>query len=290
MSTDRRAPQGAVETEQEKRYREQQALLEQRVSAMRHQLLVLSGKGGVGKSTCAVSLANGLADRGMTVGLLDADLHGPTVPLMTGVADERPLGGATGLLPIAARKNLFVMSMAFLLPNHTDPVIWRGPLRANALRQFVSDVEWGPLDCLIVDLPPGTGDEPLTVAQAFPDSDGAIVITTPQEASLAACRKAISFVRAVGTPCLGVIENMSGFVCPHCGETTDIFGHGGGEAMAAEMSVPFLGRVPLMPEIVELSDRGESIVDKRAAEPARAAWAGIIDALVARLGIAPVRP
>ncbi len=283
MPTDECAPQGAVETEQEARYREQQALLEQRVAAMRHQVLVLSGKGGVGKSTCAANIAQGLAERGWSVGLLDADLHGPTIPLMTGAEGARAMGGAAGLIPIPVRPRLSVMSMSFLLEDSTSPVIWRGRIRANVLRQFVAEVEWGPLDCLVVDLPPGTGDEPLTVAQAFPQADGAVIVTTPQEASLAACRKALNFVRAVKVPVLGVIENMSGFVCPHCGESTDIFASGGGEAMACEMSAPFLGRVPLAPEVVSLCDGGEPVTGESCPPAVREAFGAILDELLAQM-------
>ncbi len=282
---DARTGSAACPSEQEASYEEQQALLEERVSQIGHQVLVLSGKGGVGKSTCAANLAFGLAGRGLTVGLLDADLHGPTIPLMMGVAGERVVGGATGLLPVPARKNLFVMSIAFLLDDDRSPTIWRGPIRANVLRQFVAEVEWGPLDCLIVDLPPGTGDEPLTIAQAFPQADGAIIVTTPQEASLAACRKAVNFVRAVDLPVLGVIENMSGFVCPHCGQVTDVFACGGGETMATEMGVPFLGRVPLSPEVVALSDQGRPILGSARAPAAAEPFAAIVDQLAARLGL-----
>jgi len=275
----------AAKTQQERRYEEQQALLEQRVSEMKHQVLVLSGKGGVGKSTCAANIAYGLSSLGLQVGLLDADLHGPTIPLMTGAEGMKAFGGAEALIPIPVRPNLLVMSMSFLLEDATSPVIWRGPLRANVLRQFVAEVEWGPLDCLVVDLPPGTGDEPLTVAQAFPQADGAIIVTTPQEASLAACRKAVNFVRAVELPVLGVIENMSGFVCPHCGRVTDVFARGGGEAMATKMGVPFLGRVPLSPEVVELSDRGQPILGAGRAVAAVGSFAAIVEGLTARLGL-----
>jgi Mrp family chromosome partitioning ATPase len=207
---------------------------------------------------------------------------------MMGVVGERVVGGATGLLPVPARKNLFVMSIAFLLDDDRSPTIWRGPIRANVLRQFVAEVEWGPLDCLIVDLPPGTGDEPLTIAQAFPRADGAVIVTTPQEASLAACRKAINFVRAVKLPVLGVIENMSGFRCPHCGQVTDIFTRGGGETMAAEMGVPFLGRVPLAPEVVALSDQGRFILTDSGPDVAREPFTAILDALVGQLQLTPV--
>jgi Mrp family chromosome partitioning ATPase len=175
------------------------------------------------------------------------------------------------------------MSIGFLLDDRDTPTIWRGPLRAGVIRQFIADVAWGKLDYLIVDLPPGTGDEPLTVAQSFPQAEGALVITTPQEASLADCRKAINFVRAVKLPVLGVIENMSGFVCPHCGEVSDVFGAGGGEAMAQEMGVPFLGRLPLAPEVVSLCDQGRPLLGAEAPAAVREAFAGIVEVLVSTI-------
>jgi len=273
------ATEDKCQTEQEREYRLQQRRLEERAARMRHQILVLSGKGGVGKSTVAANLAWLLAAGGYEVGLLDADLHGPTIPLMLGVSHERALGGPDGLTPVPALPALHVMSMGFLLPDSTAPIIWRGPLRANALRQLIADVNWPDLDFLIVDLPPGTGDEPLTIGQAFPRADGAVIVTTPQEASLSDCRKAINFVRALGLRPLGVIENMSGFVCPHCGRETDIFSQGGGQRMAEEMDVPFLGRVPLVPEVVALADEGVPMVGARAPTAAREAFSAVARAL-----------
>jgi Mrp family chromosome partitioning ATPase len=261
----------------------QEARLRERASQIDHKVLVLSGKGGVGKSTCAVNLAFGLARDGLEVGLLDADLHGPSVPLMTGSAGERAFGTEQGIAPVQVLPNLHMMSMAFLLEDATSPVIWRGPIRANVLRQFVADVEWPRLDCLVVDLPPGTGDEPLTVAQALPEADGAVIVTTPQEASLSDCRKAINFVHKVGLPVLGVIENMSGLLCPHCGKPVPVFSEGGGERMADEMGVPFLGRIPLAPEIVEASDRGRPAFSPDAPQPVREAIEGVVGELWSRI-------
>jgi ATP-binding protein involved in chromosome partitioning len=259
-SDETREPSAApVETDRERQFREQEQRLRERAARITHQVLIISGKGGVGKSTVAANLAYGLAARGLNVGLLDADLHGPSIALMTGLSGQRAQGSAEGVIPLPVLPNLHVMSMAFLLEDETSPVIWRGPLRANVIRQFIADVEWPELDCLVVDLPPGTGDEPLTTAQALPDADGAVVVTTPQEASLSDCRKAVRFVEKVGLPVLGVIENMSGLVCPHCGKEIDVFSSGGGEEMARQMSVPFLGRVPLAPEIVSLSDQGRHV-------------------------------
>jgi ATP-binding protein involved in chromosome partitioning len=258
----------------------QEQRLRERVSAIEHQILVLSGKGGVGKSTVAANLAWALALRDYRVGLLDADINGPTIPLMTGLQDigASGLGGFTAM-PVM--EHFKVMSMSFFLEDPDTPTIWRGPLKGGIIRQFIADVDWGPLDYLVVDLPPGTGDEPLTVAQCFPEADGGIIVTTPQEASLAVCRKAVNFLKAVKLPCLGVIENMSGFVCPHCGEVTDVFASGGGEDMARNMDVPFLGRLPLAPEIVRLSDAGQPLLGAAASPTIRAGMEAIVVRLLA---------
>ncbi len=269
--------------DQEREYRLQQVRLEQAVAAIEHEILIISGKGGVGKSTVAANLAWALAERDYRVGLLDADLHGPTIALLTGLRGQRAVGNEDGIMPMPLADNLSVMSMGFLIAEETAPLIWRGPLRSNVIRQFIADVRWGELNFLVADLPPGTGDEPLTVAQSFPHADGAIVVTTPQEASLYDCRKAINFVRAVELPVLGVIENMSGFVCPHCGKETPIFSQGGGEAMAEEMSVPFLGRVPLAPEVVALGDRGQSLLGSGAPQRVREAFNAVVEALLAQI-------
>jgi len=245
-------------------------------------ILVLSGKVGVGKSTVAANLAWALADRGNTVGLLDADLHGPSIPLMTGLVGRRVTGTPETIEPVPLAPNLGVISIGFMIEDLDAPTIWRGPLRAGVVRQFIADVQWGELDYLIVDLPPGTGDEPLTIVQAFPGAV-AVIVTTPQEASLSDCRKAINFVRKLQRPVLGVIENMSGFICPHCGERTDIFASGGGERMARQAGVPFLGRVPMSADMVRLSDQGRAIMGPAAPEPVRAALEAIVDALMQEL-------
>ncbi len=262
----------------QQQYEMQERKLQERASFIDHEILVLSGKGGVGKSTVAASLAWALALRDRRTGLLDADLHGPTIPLMMGLQGQTP-DGLGGLNPIPVIESLKVMSIGFLLETPDTPIIWRGPARSGVIRQFVADVEWGALDYLVVDLPPGTGDEALTVAQAFPTAAGAVVVTTPQEASLSDCRKAINFLRTVKTPVLGVIENMGGFVCPHCGKETAIFGNGGGERMAQEMEVPFLGRIPLVPEIVVMGDSGRPLLGPDAPEAVRIAFQRIADGI-----------
>ncbi len=227
---------------------------------VRHKILVLSGKGGVGKSTVAANLALSLSMNGSEVGLLDVDIHGPDIPKMLGIEDQRLMGGENGIIPVLYPPHLKVMSMAFLLSDRDSPVIWRGPLKMKAIEQFIKDVNWGELDYLIMDLPPGTGDEPLSVAHLIPDADGAVIVTTPQDVALLDSRKAVNFVRAINLPIIGIIENMSGFCCPRCGEEIELFKVGGGEKAAQDLGVPFLGRIPLDPRIVETGDSGKPFV------------------------------
>jgi ATP-binding protein involved in chromosome partitioning len=250
---------------------EQQARLDATLSKIKNRLLVFSGKGGVGKSTVAANLGLALANKGLQVGLLDVDIHGPNLAKMLGVEGKRmEAQGANRILPVSVNGNLKVVSMAFLLENPDLPVIWRGPLKMSAIRQFISDVDWGELDWLIVDSPPGTGDEPLSVAQLVP-ATGAVVVTTPQEVSLLDSRKAVTFARRLGLEVVGVVENMSGLTCPHCGGKIDLFKEGGGERIAREMEVPFLGRVPIDPGIVQASDSGRPfLVDNPESESAKA--------------------
>ncbi len=238
---------------------EQDRLIAERAAKIKHIIAIISGKGGVGKTTLATAFANMLVADGLTVGLLDTDITGPNVPLMMGIEGQRPAMSGEFLVPVDSSTGVKVMSMGMLAEDRDTPVIWRGPLRGMAVRQLIADVAWGELDYLIIDLPPGTGDEPLTVAQSLPAIDGVVVVTQPQEASLEDCRKAINFARRLELPVLGVVENMSGLICPHCGQTIAVFGAGGGEAMAEEMGVAFLGRVPLAPALVEATDHGRPL-------------------------------
>ena len=231
-----------------------------RMSKIKHKIMVMSGKGGVGKTTVAVNLAFALAAKGFEVGLIDADIHGPNVPKMLGIEKEHPTVGDGAILPVMVPPRLKVISMAFLVPDTDLPIIWRGPMKMSAIRQFLSDVEWGELDYLIIDLPPGTGDEPLSVSQLIGDMDGSIIVTTPQDVALLDSRKTVNFARQLGTPILGIVENMSGFKCPKCGEKIDLFKVGGGKKSAEEMGVPFLGEVPIDPKIVEDADSGKPFV------------------------------
>jgi ATP-binding protein involved in chromosome partitioning len=239
--------------------------LARRLSGIKHKILVLSGKGGVGKSTVAVNLAVALCMRGKKVGLLDVDFHGPSVPKllrMEGELLQSDDGG--GIMPLVADDGIRVVSLGFALGDTDEAVIWRGPMKIGVIKQFLKDVQWGELDHLVVDFPPGTGDEPLSVAQYIPESDGAVIVTTPQDLSLQDVRKSINFCRHLDIPVLGVIENMSGLICPHCGRTIEVFKSGGGEAMAVQMGVPFLGRIPIDPRIVEASDQGQPFVRQHA--------------------------
>lgn len=245
--------------------------LQDNISHIKHKIVVLSGKGGVGKSTVATNIAVALSLKNQKVGLMDVDIHGPSIPKMLGLEGNELRGTETGLAPIVYSDNLRVMSIGFILRTQNDAVIWRAPLKHKLIRDFLTDVKWGELDYLIIDSPPGTGDEPLSVAQLLGDADGALIVTTPQDVALIDVRKAITFCRQVKLPVLGVVENMSGFVCPHCGKTVDIFKSGGGEAMASDMGVPFLGRIPLEPKIVDAGDSGRPYLEfNREAETAKA--------------------
>jgi ATP-binding protein involved in chromosome partitioning len=240
--------------------------LQSRLCRIHHKIVVLSGKGGVGKSTVAVNLATTLAQSGYRVGLLDVDIHGPSVPVMLGLESVALQACEEGLLPALAGE-LKVMSLGFLLKNPDEAVIWRGPLKMGAIKQFLKDVVWGDLDVLVVDSPPGTGDEPLSVCQLIENLDGAVVVTTPQRVAAVDVRKSISFCRQLRLPVLGVVENMSGFVCPNCGEVTPILRTGGGRRIAEDMGVPFLGAVPMDPTIAEDCDNGQAFVRLHAETP-----------------------
>ncbi|HUU76797.1 MAG TPA: Mrp/NBP35 family ATP-binding protein [candidate division Zixibacteria bacterium] len=229
---------------------------------IKHVLIIASGKGGVGKTTVAVNLATALAKKGHSVGILDADITGPNVPKMLGLEGKRPEidPDIKKIIPINSNEGVKVISMEFLLDKNDDAIIWRGPLKMGAINQFLADVKWDSLDFLIVDLPPGTSDEPLSVAQMIPKADGVIIVTTPQEVALLDVKKSINFVKKVGLKVIGIIENMSGFKCPQCGEEINIFSKDGGKNAAKELNIPFLGAIPIDAEIVPLADAGKTII------------------------------
>jgi len=251
------------------------AKLKARLNRIRRKVIVMSGKGGVGKSTVAVNLAMSAMLAGQRVGLLDVDLHGPSVPTMLGLVGYRLEGGEDGMLPVEVG-GLKVLSVGFLLQNNDDPVIWRGPMKMGVIRQFIEDVEWGDLDLLVIDVPPGTGDEPLSVCQLIPELEGAVIVTTPQKVAAADVRKSINFCKELGVKVLGVIENMSGFACPKCGEFTPILRANGGRVMANEMGVPFLGSIPIDPLIAKSGDDGKAFVESAASSPAAGAFREIV--------------
>jgi ATP-binding protein involved in chromosome partitioning len=250
---------------------------------IRHKIIVTSGKGGVGKSTVSSNIAMLLSMRGYEVGLLDADIHGPNIPKMFHIEDAVLHGDNEGIMPVIVPPHLKVMSMAFLARDSDEPIIWRGPLKIGALRQFLADVRWGELDFLVIDLPPGTGDEPLTIMQLLPEADGSVVVTTPQDVALQNSRKSIGFSRKLNIPVIGIIENMSGFTCPHCGKEIDLFKIGGGEKAAVELDVPFLGRIPVDPKVVISGDEGMPIVISDTDSPAAVAYGQIVDEILKHL-------
>ena len=273
-------PQTVDESE---RQAEERAL-QSRMEKIGHRLLVLSGKGGVGKSTVAANLAVSLAQAGKKVGLLDIDVHGPSIPKLLGLERHQILGAEDGMRPVKMNDNLAVMSIGFLVGDEKTPVIWRGPMKHGVIRQFLKDVAWGELDYLVVDSPPGTGDEPMSAAQLVGTPAGAVIVTTPQDLAIADVRRCISFCRSVSLPVVGVVENMSGYACPKCGERIDLFKTGGGKILAEETKVPFLGSIPLDPQIVAYGDAGRPFVDTQRQTSAGQAFVGIVQSITAQQG------
>jgi ATP-binding protein involved in chromosome partitioning len=246
---------------------------------IKHKIVVMSGKGGVGKSTVASNLAIALAWKGRPnlVGILDADITGPSIPKILGVRGQTLNPGPPGIFPAIGPLGIKVVSMDFLLPSDEVPVIWRGPLKSGAIRQFLADVVWGDLEFLIVDLPPGTGDEALSIMQLIEGIDGVIVVTIPSDVSQIVVKKAVTFARRFKASLIGVLENMSGFVCPNCGAEIDIFMKGGGEKISKDLKVPFLGRIPLDPRICEDSDKGIPFIIEHPDCPAAKTFMDIVE-------------
>ncbi len=250
------------------------------MTRIKHKIVIGSGKGGVGKSTVTVNLAATLQSRGFKVGILDADITGPNIPKLLGIEDQKMMAGPEGLEPADAA-GIKAVSMALLLKSRDSPVVWRGPMKMSALKQFVSDVHWGDLDFLLVDLPPGTSDEPISVAQLVSGLDGVIIVTTPQEVALLDSRKAVNMFLMMNVKVLGIVENMSCLICPHCGEKIEVFKTGGGEKAAEELDVPFLGSIPLDAEIGRLGDMGKTFTENKTS--AAKAFDKVVDAVLARL-------
>lgn len=254
---------------------QQNLAIQSSLDKIKNKILVMSGKGGVGKSTVSVNLALGLANKGHKVGLIDVDLHGPDICRMLNLT-EKIQGKKAGLAsPMQYSENLKVISLEFMMENRDDPIIWRGPLKTQAIRQFVSDFDWGELDYLVIDAPPGTGDEPMTVAQNIKDAY-ALVVTTPQEIALADVRKSLNFCKHVDMEVIGLVENMSGLVCPHCKETVDVFKSGGGEKTAIDFGIRFMGKVPMDPKVVMGGDSGAPYLSSNVASPAVEAFRKVV--------------
>jgi Mrp family chromosome partitioning ATPase len=249
---------------------------------IKHKLIVMSGKGGVGKSSTAVNLSMALALLGAKVGLVDVDLHGPDIPRMLGLSGMPGMNAENKLIPMAYNENLGAVSVESLTEGKDDAIIWRGPVKYSVIQQFIGQVAWGPLDYLIIDAPPGTGDEPLTIAQTIREAQ-AVIVTTPQKVSLADVRKSINFCKTVKMEIFGLIENMSGLICPHCNCDVDLFGKGGGEDTASQMGVSFLGRIPFDPEMVSCTDAGVAYLEKHPDSPVSNAYRKIADILKASI-------
>ncbi|AEK19426.1 Mrp/NBP35 family ATP-binding protein [Methanococcus maripaludis] len=239
---------------------QQNAQIRDNMSKIKYKIAVMSGKGGVGKSTVTVNLAATLNMMGYKVGVLDGDIHGPNIPQMLGVDQIQPMADENGIYSVSTPQGIKTMSIGYFLPDKNTPIIWRGPKASGAIRQFLSDVNWGELDFLLIDTPPGSGDIQITTLQAIPDIDGVVIVTTPEEVSVLDARKSVSAANTLEIPIIGIVENMGGFVCPECDKVIDIFGKGGGEKAAKELNVFFLGRIPLDIKARVASDRGVPMV------------------------------
>ena len=262
---------------------EEMKALREHMKAIKHKIAVMSGKGGVGKSIVTASLASVFAEKGYGVGVLDADIHGPSIPKMMGVHGKSFKVSPEGeILPIETDDGVKIVSIDFLL-DEAQPVVWRGPLKTAAIRQFLAEVAWGELDLLLIDLPPGTGDEALSILQYISDIDGVLLITIPSEVSQIVVKKAVTFARKLNAPILGIIENMSGLICPKCGARIEVFSEGGGEKIAKEFSLPFLGRIPLDPKISEAADAGKSFIRLYPDSEAAKSFIAIAEQLEARV-------
>jgi ATP-binding protein involved in chromosome partitioning len=261
-------------------------VLQSKLCRIRRKIVVLSGKGGVGKSTVAVNLAAALAAAGWRTGLMDVDIHGPSIPTMLGLEGATVGTNGEEMLPVE-RDGLKVLSIGFFLRHPDDAVIWRGPMKMGVIKQFLKEAAWGDLDFLVIDSPPGTGDEPLSVIQLIGGLDGAVIVTTPQRVAAVDVRKSITFCRHLEVPVLGVVENMSGFVCPKCGEVTPILLAGGGRKIASDMGVPFLGSIPMDPRVAEAGDAGHAFVFRNPESPAARILQEIIRPIAALGGEPP---
>jgi len=263
--------------------RPEQIKIDEKMAAIKHKIAVMSGKGGVGKSTVAANLSRALSASGKKVAVLDVDITGPNLPKMLGAEGKHMEAEEDGMLPVKTDDGLSLVSMGFLLQSEETPVIWRGPLKMGAIQQLLGEVKWGVQDYLVIDLPPGTGDEPLSIAQLLPNMDGVVIVTTPQDVALMDARKSVTFARRLKLPILGIVENMSGLVCPHCGKDVQLFGAGGGKRCALEMDVPFLGAIPVDGAVVTAGDGGYDPFAKKDNSPAASSFLKIVKKMVKRI-------
>ena len=261
---------------------EQDAAVTKSLGHIKNKLLVMSGKGGVGKTSTSVNLSIALANKGYKVGIIDVDLHGPDVPRMLGLEGAPEINQNKKLNPLSYSDNLKAISIESFTPNKDEAIIWRGPLKFSAIKQFIGEVDWQDLDFLVIDSPPGTGDEPLTVAQTISDAK-AVIVTTPQEVALADVRKSINFCKTVKMQIFGLLENMSGFSCPHCNEMINLFGSGGGEKTARQMGIPFLGKIPFDPRMVTCGDTGACYQDIHAESEVTRAYTAVAESIASKL-------
>jgi len=263
----------------ENKISEQENQVKEKMTQVKHKLVVISGKGGVGKTSVSVNLAYALSSEGKNVAILDIDVHGPNIAKMLGIEGQALHGFEFGIQPVKVKENLKAVSIALAGYSPDEPIIWRGPMKTAAIRQFIADVDWGRLDYLVVDSPPGTGDEPMTVLKTIPEALS-IVVTTPQEISLADVRKAINFLQYAHANILGLVENMSGLICPHCSGRIELFKTGGGEALAKKYGLEFLGAVPLDPAAVVAGDQGKPVVMLDEDTPAKRALLQLADTVI----------
>jgi Mrp family chromosome partitioning ATPase len=256
----------------------QDEMIRSTLEKIKCKLFIMSGKGGVGKSSVSVNVAAALAEKGYKVGILDVDIHGPSVPTLLGISGQLEMDRGSLVVPKKYNENLYVVSMESLLKDPDQAVLWRGPMKTSAIRQFISDVQWGELDFLVIDSPPGTGDEPMTVLKTVPESL-CVVVTTPQEVSLSDVRKSINFLQYAKANVLGVVENMSGLICPHCHGSIDLFKKGGGKELAEKYGLNFLGQIPLDPATVVAGDLGKPVVLLEEESFAKKAFIDLADAI-----------
>ena len=256
------------------------------MKGIKHKIVILSGKGGVGKTTVATNLAASFAKRRKSTGILDVDIYGPNVPKLLGLEGQHPTVDDDFIEPILGPLDMKVMSMGFLLRKDDDAIAWRGPLVAKAISQFLANVKWGDLDILVVDLPPGTGDEILSILQSIPDIDGVVIVSTPQEVAVLDARRAIQLVEKMGVPVLGIVENMSEFICPKCGESYKIFGEGAAKKASEEYGIEHLGTLPLDPRVITLSDKGTPFVIEDPDSKVATAFSELFDKLASKVKLA----